>query len=160
MSLCWLSSSKTPEAGGETPLSPSHLLTVRIAAVDKIFAIVTQVQKTHSSSLLCMIPIAFPCVAIPLQRVDMKSLRTNTEVGIIVHNFSSMCIKEQQQHADVSCVWSRRLVLFTREQRRRSNTLSIPASPPPVWLSSVVFRGKTKTAKTTSKPVISERCFR
>lgn len=73
-------------------------------------------KKTHSSSLLCMIHSPFLVLQFPLLLVDMKSLRTNTEVGIIVQKFSSMCIKEQQQHADASCVWS--LVLLTREQSR------------------------------------------
>lgn len=66
-----------------------------------------------------MIHSTFLVLQFPLLLVDMKSLRTNTEVGIIVQKFSSMCMKEQQQqHADASCVYRRSVVLLTREQSR------------------------------------------
>lgn len=122
MSLYW-PSSKTAEAGGEEGTPSSQIRSVQISAVDKINATITQIQKkkkkTHSSSLLCMIHSTFLVLQFPLLLVDMKSLRTNTEVGIIVQKFSSMCMKEQQQqHADASCVYRRSVVLLTREQSR------------------------------------------
>jgi len=58
-------------------------------------------RTTHSSSLLSLPP------GNPLLLVDMKSLMTDTEVGfkgIIIPISSSTSIKEQQQHADVSCL--------------------------------------------------------
>lgn len=102
------------------------------------------------------------CAAVPLQRVDMKSLRTNTEVGRMNHNSSSMCIKEQQQqqqHADVSFVWSRSLV-STREQRREEKHSVHPCNSSSSMAIICHFQRDNETVKTTHKPAIYERCFR
>lgn len=116
-------------------LSPSHLLIVQIPAVDKIIATLFRYKNTflQSSSLPNSSSVSF--VTNPILLLDLKTLRT--EVGFKGISYSSMWITEQQQHADISCVWSSSPVLFTMEQssrRGRDNALPVPVSPPPLWL--------------------------
>lgn len=84
--VCWLYT-QIAKAGDKVALSPSQLLLVQTTSSQPYPSI-----KTHSSSLL-LHPPGFLTPPIPILLVDMKSLRTDTEVGFKV-KFPPACVSK------------------------------------------------------------------
>lgn len=120
MSLVGFFSRKPAECGDERSLSPSHLFPGQISATTRRY------KNTFLQSSSLYDSSSLSCVAKSLLLVDIKSLRTDTGFkGIICQVSFSICIQQQQQHADVSCVWSSSLILVTREQGSRGGMLCL-----------------------------------